>query len=428
MSGIGALVWLQAAAVWAQTVPLVGDAFISPGASNNYGGTVNVNVGGVPGFQGLFLFDVTKLPAGTTAANVTSASLRLFLNKVGAAGGINVYAATASWSEMTVNGLPGGPLPGTLVAGPINVSVAGSYISIPVTGQVQAWLNSAPNNGFLIQATPSTTSVFFDSKENPSTSHPAILEVVLSPANGATGGAGPIGATGAVGATGAAGATGPKGDAGVTGATGANGPTGAGGPPGPNGPTGATGGTGNTGLAGGDGANGVTGNAGAVGAAGATGQPGSAGAAGATGARGLTGPAGQGAVGPGGATGPAGLIQNNFAFSSAQPPGAISGSLAENVILLNNTSGGAPVNFTLPSAGPGTAGKDIWVDGTDFTANGASVMHIFTAAGDAIIVKTVIVCTTPPAGLSCTNASFPISYRLHVVSDGNHHWYSVQWD
>ena len=95
--------------------------------------------------------------------------------------------------------------------------------------------------------------------------------------------------------------------------------------------------------------------------------------------------------------------------------------------MVNNTSASV-VNVTLPSAGGGTAGKDIWVDGNDFTSAGNS-MAVFAAAGDALIVKGVIVCSTPPAGLTCTSASFsPINYRIHIVSDGNHHWYAVQWD
>jgi hypothetical protein len=120
------------------------------------------------------------------------------------------------------------------------------------------------------------------------------------------------------------------------------------------------------------------------------------------------------------------VIQNSFAISPLQPAGTISSALTQNVIMLNNTSPSV-VNFTLPSAGPGTAGKDIWVDGTDFTANGQS-MAIFTAAGDAMIAHNTVICSTPPAGLTCGIPSLSINYRLHVVSDGNHHWYPVQWN
>src|ERR1019366_1138921 len=187
--GIGALALLQTA-IWAQTAPLIGDAFIAPGAGSNYGATVSVNVGGPIGYQGLLLFDLSKLPPGTTAANVSGASLRLFLDRAGVAGPINVYAASSPWSESTVNGFSG-PGAGALAAGPISVSVAGSYISIPVTGQVQAWLNGAPNYGFIVTTggvatAGSPTYVFFDSKENTSTSHRAVLEIDLTGQAGAT--------------------------------------------------------------------------------------------------------------------------------------------------------------------------------------------------------------------------------------------------
>jgi hypothetical protein len=417
--GIGALALFQTA-VWAQSAPLVGDAYILPGNAGNTGGAITVNVGGALGYQGLFLFDLTKLPAGTTAANVSSASLRLFVNKVGAAGAINVYGATASWSESTVNGLSGGPLPGPLVAGPIGVSIASAYVAIPVTSQVQAWLNSAPNNGFLIQANPSTTSVLFDSKENTSTSHPAVLEVVLTAPAGATGAAGAPGPAGATGAAGTTGPVGPQGDTGATGAAGNAGAAGATGPQGPSGPAGAAGATGSQGSAGASGVAGAAGPTGPAGSTGATGAAGSAGAGGATGLRGNTGAQGsQGAQGATGPVGPQGLIQNNFAISSVQPPGTISSSLTQSVILLDNTDG---INFTLPSAGSGTAGKDIWIYGNDFS-DSANSMTIFAASGDELIVHDEAICS------SCTNTSFgPVNYRLHVVSDGNHHWYAVQWD
>jgi hypothetical protein len=420
--GIGTLALVQLSG-WGQSSSLLGDAFILPGNANNYGGTVTVNVGGVSGFQGLFQFDLSTLPAGTTAASVSSASLRLFVNRVSAAGGVNVYAATSSWSESTVNGISA-PLPGALVAGPISVTVPGSYLSIPVTGQVQAWLTGAPNNGFLIQASPSTTSVFFDSKESASTSHQAVLEVVLTPPAGANGAPGAQGPTGATGATGPVGATGPQGDTGATGTSGLAGAAGAVGPIGAPGPQGVTGAPGTTGLAGAAGAAGVTGPAGPQGSPGATGAAGTAGAAGAAGARGNTGPQGlPGVTGAAGVAGPQGLILNSFAISSVQPAGAVSSALTQAVILVNNTSPGN-VNITLPSAGPGTTGKDIWIDGNDFSANGNS-FSILAASGDDIIVH----CTpqVPPVACNPFTTFGPIGYKMNLVSDGNHHWYPVSW-
>src|SRR5262249_20658159 len=120
--GIGVLGLIQAAA-WAQTSPLVGDGFIQPGSGTNFGGTPTVNVGGVNGFQGLLQFDLTILPPGTTAASVSSAYLKLYVNKIGTAGAITVNVATNPWSEGTVTGLSGVGV-GAFVAGPISVNVA----------------------------------------------------------------------------------------------------------------------------------------------------------------------------------------------------------------------------------------------------------------------------------------------------------------
>ena len=426
--GIGVWAGLQAMA-WAQTVPLVGDTYILPGSAGNAGAGASVSIGGAQGYQGLLAFDLTKLPAGTTAAGVTSAWLRLYVNKVGAAGSVNVYTATSAWSEGTVNGLPGGPLPGSLVAGPIGISTAGAFVSIPITGQVQAWLNGAPNNGLLIQASPSSTSLAFDSKENASTSHPAVIEVVLTPPAGATGPMGLQGPPGPAGPTGPVGATGPKGDTGAQGAQGLAGAAGTVGPTGLAGPVGTPGDPGAQGLAGAAGVQGTIGPAGPAGVAGAAGPPGGPGPVGTTGLRGPNGSQGPpGATGSVGVAGPQGVILNSFAISAVQPAGTISSGLTQSVILVNNTSAGV-VNVTLPSAGAGTAGKDIWIDGNDFS-NGGNSMTIFAGTGDELIIHNVVVCSSTPSGLqACTAGSFgPINYRIHVVSDGNHKWFAVQWD
>jgi hypothetical protein len=410
----GGLALMQAGA-WAQTVPLAGDAFITPGSASNFGGTVNVNVGGVSGFQGLFQFDLSKLPPGTTAANILSASLRLYVNKVGTAGSININVANAAWTESGVTGLSG-VAAGQLVAGPIGVSVANSYLSIPITAQVQAWLTGAPNNGLIVTATPST-SLFFDSKENTSTSQPAAIEIVLTPPAGANGATGPVGAPGAAGPAGAAGAVGPIGDAGPQGQPGVTGPTGA---TGPAGPAGATGATGPKGPSGAVGPTGATGPAGPTGPAGSTGATGVAGAAGATGATGAAGPPGNtgatGSAGPAGPTGSGGLILNSFTISPVQSPGALSSALTQNVILVSNPA--AVATYTLPSAGPGTAGKELVLVQNNYAVTGANFFNLTAPSTDPIIIGSATVCSS-----GCTNTAFEVDTWVHVVSDGNHHWY-----
>jgi hypothetical protein len=174
-------------------------------------------------------------------------------------------------------------------------------------------------------ASAPATSVFLDSKENISTSHPAQLAIFLASAGGVAGPTGPTGPTGvagpagATGPTGAAstipGPTGPVGNAGPAGPTGA---TGFAGPAGPTGPVGSAGPAGATGATGFAGPAGPTGPVGSAGPAGATGATGFAGPAGPTGATGFAGPAGP--TGPVGSAGPAGATGATGAASTVPGP------------------------------------------------------------------------------------------------------------
>jgi hypothetical protein len=412
------IVALEQAGVWAQTSPLVGDTFIAPGSVANYGATVNVNVGGVVGYQGLFLFDLTTLPPGTTAASVSGASLRLFVSKVGAAGSINVSAATAPWSESTVNGFSG-PGVGSLVAGPIGVSVASSYLSIPVTSQVQAWLNGAPNDGFIVTAATSSTSIVIDSKENTTTSHPAVLEIDLLGQPGATGAQGPAGPLGPTGATGPAGASGPQGATGAQGAPGLGGPTGA------VGPTGAAGATGAAGIAGAAGATGPTGPVGPTGASGAAGPTGVAGAAGptgpvgatgATGAAGLTGPAGTA-----GATGAAGRIDNNFTYALLLSAASITIPDTETITNIQVDNTNFQPNILLPHSAVIGAGTVISISVRNW-AGDANTIAVGPQSGDELLVPAEGQSANPN-GVVTPGTFWMLDYSCEVLSDGHGHWY-----
>ncbi len=348
------------AAAWAQSVPLVGDAYFAIGNTNNFGGTVTVNVGGVNGNQGLFQFDLSLLPPGTTASSVSSASLRIYVDRIGVGGGINVYAANAPWLESGVTGAPNNfPGPGPLVAGPISVTVANTYVVIPVTNQVMSWLNGNPNDGFLVQATPSSSSLFFDSKEaNPTsggTSHQAVLEINLFGSAGTSGAQGVKGPTGVTGPTGPAGNLGAQGAAGSGAAPGSTGPIGNTGPAGLAGSTGITGQTGLTGFTGTTGAVGSAGAAGGggpTGVTGATGTTGNAGAAGAVGSAGAQGPLGS--TGPTGNTGNNGPAGNQGALGAAGNPG---GAGPQGNVGNNGPNGNNGANGNTGVTGPtGTQG------------------------------------------------------------------------
>ena len=313
----------------AAEAPLVADTYItasSPGG--NFGTATTMNI--APGNAGLVRFDLS----GFTGTTVTSAYLQLFVDKVTTGGTLNFTLVTSSWTEGGVTNSSAPTAAGSSFAS-IGASAANAFILVPVTAQVQAWISTpASNNGIKITGTASTT-VFLDTKENTTTSHPAQLIItVVEPTgpHGATGTTGPSGATGTTGATGPTGVTGPAGPtgpAGLTGAPGAAGALGAQGPAGPTGPTGPTGligatgvvgsagaqgpggptgFTGPTGVTGVTGSTGVTGNAGSTGPPGLTGNTGSTGSTGATGANGPTGA--NGTTGPTGATGPTGPAGN----------------------------------------------------------------------------------------------------------------------
>ena len=153
----------------------------------NSGAISNVNVGA--GYTGLFQFDLSLLPAGTTSAQVSRAVLRLYVNQVNTAGLVSLQPVQGSWSEY---GVTAQTLPALGAAAQVfSVSQAGAYVAVDVTSLVQGWIaNPASNHGFALSA--GTAAVQFDSKENDLTAHAAALDVGIVSQ-------GPAGATGAVG-------------------------------------------------------------------------------------------------------------------------------------------------------------------------------------------------------------------------------------
>ncbi len=290
---------LTAAGAFAQTVPLTQDSFMNPGVGTTFGTATTLNVGGAANSQALAQFDLSALPSGVTASQVAKATFFLFVNKLSAAGTINISVANGSWSELTVSGTTG-PVAAAAVASGISVTAAGNYVYVDATTAVQNWLNgSATNSGFIITSAGGGVNVLFDSKENSTTSHPPTLTILLTNygptgATGATGNNGTNGSTGATGATGNNGTNGATGATGATGNNGTNGSTGATGATGNNGTNGATGATGATGNNGTNGSTGATGATGATGSSGNNGSPGAAGVAGATGPTGAAGSFGTG--------------------------------------------------------------------------------------------------------------------------------------
>jgi hypothetical protein len=215
-----AVLWTADLPAFAVEATLVADAHVNsalPGV--NSGAISNLNVGA--GYTALLQFDLSTLPVGTTARQVSRATLRLYCNRVDTAGLVSVQAVGGAWGEYSVTY---GTLPS--LGSPVqvaSVSQAGAYVTVDVTGLVQGWITApATNNGLALTA--GTAAVQFDSKENDLTGHAAMLEVTLATSGpaGPMGLAGAAGTPGPAGAAGAAGATGPAGPQGISGGSGLN--------------------------------------------------------------------------------------------------------------------------------------------------------------------------------------------------------------
>jgi Collagen triple helix repeat (20 copies) len=329
---------------------LLADAHVnSARPSVNSGSLSNIDVGA--GYTGLLQFDLSTLPSGVTATQVSRAILRIYCNRLTTPGPISIQPIAGAWTE---SGVTYTTLPSLNSAAQVfTVTQAASFYAVDVTSLVQGWITT-PAANFGLALTTGTAAVQFDSKENDQTAHPAQLDITLanSGPQGATGATGPAGAAGPAGA-GVAGPAGPAGAQGIQGIAGATGPAG------PQGAAGTTGVTGATGAAGAGafvyegsyastrtyalgqvvtfsgtsyislqnsnqdntpssassqwGVLSAQGSTGATGLAGATGAPGSVGPAGQIGTPGPTGATGTtGAIGPAGPQGATGAVGLQF--------------------------------------------------------------------------------------------------------------------
>ena len=96
-----ALLSLFAAMARAVEPTLTADTHVNAALPAINSGTLsNIAVGA--GFTGLLQFDLATLPTGTTAAQISRATLRLYVNRVDTAGSITVSPLNAAWSEYGV--------------------------------------------------------------------------------------------------------------------------------------------------------------------------------------------------------------------------------------------------------------------------------------------------------------------------------------
>ncbi len=131
--------------------------------------------------QNVYLrFSLGTLPAGTTGSQVTSATLRVWVDHVIKPGTFDVYEVASAWQEKTLkaNALPTlGALEATGVA--LDATSQKQFLTLDVTALVKDWLSGmTPNNGIAFVA-PVGSLLFatIPSKEDVATGHLAELEI-----------------------------------------------------------------------------------------------------------------------------------------------------------------------------------------------------------------------------------------------------------
>ena len=131
-------------------------------------------------------FDLSSIPADYSSANITKATLKLYVNSVTTAGSFNVDYVNGTWAENTITADLAPALGSTIAASaPLTTADKNQYVLIDVTTAVQAWLSGTTNDGVALVGN-SPVNATFDSKESTSTSHAAELDIVF--AGGAGGG------------------------------------------------------------------------------------------------------------------------------------------------------------------------------------------------------------------------------------------------
>ncbi len=156
-----------------------GDSYTNTAApTTNYGAKTTLDVEST---QTTFIqFNLESIPSGYTSADITKATLKLFVDGVTTAGSFNVDYVNGTWSESTIDA-SNAPALGTTIAAsvPLTTKDKDQYILVDVTAAVQAWLGGTPNDGIALVAN-SPLSATFDSKEATKTSHTAELDIVFA--------------------------------------------------------------------------------------------------------------------------------------------------------------------------------------------------------------------------------------------------------
>ncbi len=198
-------------------LPVTADTYL---ADTAVGTSVTLNINSTN--TALLNFDLSTLPVGINSADISKASLVVFVKSVPTSGKLQVSPVTSTWTESTVKTTTA-PSVGSALATSAPFVYPNSYYAVDVTQLVKNWLDAPSSNKGLALDPVGQTSLTLDSKEATKTSHSAYIDVVLQVAVGAKGDKGPAGIPGVAGAQGLKGDAGPKGDRGEAGSQGEQG-------------------------------------------------------------------------------------------------------------------------------------------------------------------------------------------------------------
>lgn len=182
----GSVRWLVLAVIlscigFAQVTPSADSYTNTASTKTNYGAATTLDVDGATEVT-YIQFNLASIPS---TANVSQATLKLYVNSVTTAGSFNVDYVNGTWAESTIDASNAPPLGATITSGvSITTASKNQYILINVTSAVQAWLSGSETNDGLALVADGTFNATFDSKENTTTSHPPELDIAYASAEG----------------------------------------------------------------------------------------------------------------------------------------------------------------------------------------------------------------------------------------------------
>src|SRR5271157_6438647 len=178
LASLLSLILLACTAAYGQLTP-TGDSYTNTALpTTNYGAKTVLDV---ESSQTTFIqFNLSSIPSAYTSADITKATLKLYVNAVTTAGSFNVDYVNGTWTESKIDA-SNAPALGTTIAASVPLVTAdkNQYILIDITAAVQAWLSGTANDGIALVGN-SPVNANFDSKESTTTSHSPELDIVYA--------------------------------------------------------------------------------------------------------------------------------------------------------------------------------------------------------------------------------------------------------